>query len=151
EAPPEEDERERRRRERDVVSGDDPGDPVDRDVVLREQVREREHDDRRVRERDRDRPDERREPQSHYAMWISTSSATPPRIVSSVGGVWRVDPGKNSDTGPGATSRAIKRCHETPPPMSPSSQKLRCFAPRISRGPIVLAFGGTHDQSPPNE
>ena len=45
----------------------------------------------------------------------------------------------------------MKRCQETPPPRSPSSQKLRWRAPRISRGPIVFAFGGTHDQSPPNE
>ena len=29
----------------------------------------------------------------------------------------------------------MKRCQETPPPRSPSSQKLRCRAPRISRGP----------------
>ena len=60
-------------------------------------------------------------------------------------------PGTNSLTGPCATSRAMNRCQETPPPRSPSSQKLRCLAPSTSRGPIVLAFGGTHDQSLPNE
>jgi hypothetical protein len=80
-APAEEGERERAEGERDVVRRDDPRHAVDRDVVLREQVGQREDDDRRVRERDRDRCDERREPERHYAMWISTSSATPPRIV----------------------------------------------------------------------
>ena len=43
----------------------------------------------------------------------------------------------------------MKRCHETPPPRSPSSQKLRCLAPRISRGPIVFAFGGDWSWVPP--
>src|ERR1700735_2703201 len=60
-------------------------------------------------------------------------------------------PGTNSETGPCATSRAMNRCQEYPPPRSPSSQKLRCRAPRMSRGPIVYAIGGTQDQSPPNE
>ena len=42
----------------------------------------------------------------------------------------------------------MKRCHDIPgPPHSPSSQKLRSRAPRISRGPIEAARGGTHDQS----
>ena len=65
--------------------------------------------------------------------------------------VCRIEPGTSSETGPWATRRAMKRCQETSPPRSPSSQKLRCRAPRISRGPIVFALGGTHDQSPPKE
>ena len=45
---------------------------------------------------------------------------------SRVRAVCRSEPGTNSLTGPWATRRAMKRCHETPPPRSPSSQKLRC-------------------------
>ena len=42
----------------------------------------------------------------------------------------------------------MKRCQDIAAlPQSPSSQKLRSRAPRISRGPIDAALGGTHDQS----
>ena len=59
-----------------------------------------------------------------------------------------MEPGTSVLTGPCATRRAMKRCQDMPgPPHWPSSQKLRSRAPRISRGPIEAAFGGTHDQS----
>ena len=45
----------------------------------------------------------------------------------------------------------MKRCQliGVAGPHIPSSQKLRCFAPMMSAGAMVTAFGGTHDQSPP--
>ena len=42
------DKRERRDRQDEVVRGDDPRHGPDRDVEVAEQVREREHDDRRI-------------------------------------------------------------------------------------------------------
>ena len=53
-SPHEREQRERRDEDHEVVRGDDPRDPDDRGVQVDVQLRQREHDDRRVGEGDRD-------------------------------------------------------------------------------------------------
>ena len=57
--PQERQQRERADDDREVVGGDDPGDLRDGRLQLEEELGQREDDDRGVRERDRDRDDER--------------------------------------------------------------------------------------------
>ena len=56
--------------------------------------------------------------------------------------------GRAPTRGRAPARRAMKRCQETPPPRSPSSQKLRCRAPRICRVTDRVRPRRYRDQSP---